>query len=252
MKILEWNVNCAVGSGNGRKELSSLFPDKPDYDILVLTEFYRLDDYGEFEEIIKNWGYEVFITDEQKNRNDIFIAVSKEYEPKLEKNQVAREGMPDFLAIPLKSGHKDFVIVGVRFFGDYEDKYSQFIKFLHHINCYENIIIAGDFNNAKIRGDENTIYTERQIDRLYSYHEEGIMKKYQQFEYNYHRIKLWFAQNEISLVTPIEGVSFPYKSSYPTGSKIDHFATKSILISNVEYLPTELSDHYQLVGEITV
>lgn len=252
MKILEWNVNCAIGSKRyGTQELLSLFPQKRDCDILILTEFYRLKDYDKFEKLIKDWDYEIFITPQQKGRNDVFIAVLEKYKPELQNSQIDR-GMPEFLAVSLKSGDKDFVIVGVRFFGYYKDKYSQFINFLPLINCYENVIIGGDFNNAKIHGDENTIYTERQIDSLYSYCEDGFVKKYRQFNYNYHRIKLWFTQNKFSLNTPIDGFSHPYKPQFTGGSKIDHFATKGIQISNVEYLPTELSDHYQLVGEITV
>jgi len=49
MKILEWNVNCAAGSEkHGNQELLLLFPEKPDYDIIILTEFYRLKDYDGF------------------------------------------------------------------------------------------------------------------------------------------------------------------------------------------------------------
>lgn len=254
MSLLEWNVNCAVGSKYGRQDLKSLFTEKPDHDILILTEFfYRVEeDYREFEKQICNWGYETFITSKQDNRNDIFIAVSKEYKLKLHEIQVEREGMPDFLAVSAKTDEKEFAIIGVRFYGDYSDMNAQFIKFLPHINCFENAIIGGDFNNRKIYGDENIIYTDRQIDCLYSYSEYGIVKKYAQFEYNYHRIKLWLAQNKFSLVSPTKGVSFRYKPPYSGGSKIDHFAVKGIQVNNVKYLSTKLSDHNKLVGEIII
>lgn len=78
---------------------------------MILTEFYRLDDYEDFITKIQDWKYEIFITPIQKKRNDIFIAV------------------PDFLAVSLESGEKDVAIIGVRFFGNYSDMYSQFINF---------------------------------------------------------------------------------------------------------------------------
>jgi hypothetical protein len=253
MNLLEWNVNCAVGSKYGIKNLKSLFRQKPAYDILILTEFYRLEDYGEFEKQFRDWGYESFITMKQDRRNDVFIAVSKEYNPILHEIQGEREGMPDFLAVSAKTDDKEFSIVGVRFYGDYRDMHNQFITFLPHINAFENTIIGGDFNNGKIHGEENAIYTERQIDCLYTYSEKEIIKKYEQFEYNYHRIKLWLAQNKFSLVTPIKGISCPYKLTYTGGSKIDHFATKGIQVNNAKYLSTEeLSDHNQLLGEIII
>jgi exonuclease III len=255
MKILEWNVNCKCGNCNkgGLKELSILFQEKPKYEIIILTEFYRLYDYKEFNEKFMNWGYETFITPEQNNRNDVFIAVSKELDLKPRIEDIDRkDGMPDILAVTLKFGEKDLVVVGVRFYGDYQDMFNQFIKFLSCVNCCETIIIGGDFNNAKIHGDENTIYTERQIDSLYSYGERGIIKKYVQFDYNYHRIKLWLSQNRISLITPKEGFSYHYRSSNTSGNKIDHFATRGININNVVYLPTSFSDHNQLIAELEV
>ena len=54
MKILEWNVNCKAGNKRyGRKSLMPLIEhlklgEHPEYDILILTEFYRLSDYDEF------------------------------------------------------------------------------------------------------------------------------------------------------------------------------------------------------------
>ena len=49
------------------------------------------------------------------------------------------------------------VFIGVHFLGDYQDMYKQFINLLPHINCYENVVIGGDFNNGKIYGDKNMI-----------------------------------------------------------------------------------------------
>lgn len=252
MKILEWNVNCAVGSKYGRKNLRSLFTEKPTYDILILTEFYRLEDYSEFEKRIRDWEYEPFITPKQDNRNDVFIAVLKKHNPILPKSQIESDEEPDFLAVSLIINGKEFEIIGVRFFGDYNNMNKQFIEFLPLINNFDNVIIGGDFNNGKIYGDENTTYSERQIDCLYLDSANGIAKKYAHFEYNYHRIKFLLAQNKFSLVTPTKGVSFRYKPPYSGGSKIDHFAVKGIQITNVEYLSTELSDHNQLFGEIII
>lgn len=210
-----------------------------------MTEFYRLEDYDKFEERIKGWGYEPFITKQQYKRNDVFIAVLNKNKLVLNEIKAEIEGMPEFLAVSAKNDDMEFAIVGVRFYGDYSDMNAQFIKFLPCINGFKKAIIGGDFNNGKIRGEENTIYTDRQIDCLYTYSENSIVKKYLQFEYNYQRIKLWLAQNKFSLVTPIKGFSHGR-------NKINHFAYKGIQINNVEYLETKLSDHNKLIGEIII
>ncbi len=257
MKILEWNVNCKKGSKlyGARKSLMPLIEhlnlktgEHPEYDILILTEFYRLGDYDEFENKIKDFGYEIFITNKREDYNDVFIAVLKKYcyeksEDTLD-NQIG-EGLPDFLSIPIKVENFKLTVIGVRFWGGYSDMKGQFIRFLPVINKYENVIIGGDFNNAKIYGDENTVYSERQTDSVYSYWDNDKISKYAHFEYNYHRIKYWFALNKFSLITPSEKCSCP---RYRT--KIDHFAAKGIRIKNAEYLETKESDHNQLVGEV--
>ncbi|VDN47297.1 conserved protein of unknown function [Petrocella atlantisensis] len=245
MRILEWNVNCAIGSKHGRQCLKSLFNfnKDPEYDILILTEFYRLEDYFEFEKNVRAWGYEPFITVEQNNRNDVFIAVLKEHKPKLKSGELYRSDLPDFLVVSFETADKEFIVIGIRLFGGYNLMKSQFEKFLPLANEFKNVIIAGDFNNGKIHGEEK-IYKKEEIDVLY--------KPYLQFEYNYHRLKLWFYENEFSMITPDHGVSYPYKPPYKGGSRIDHFSIKNIKIDDVLYLETKLSDHNQLVGKLII
>lgn len=254
MKILEWNVNCKIGYG--RKKLMPLIEhlklgEHPEYDILILTEFYRLSDFDEFKKTIEASGYETSITNERKGYNDVFIAVLKKYcieESNIQNDNLDKqigEGLPDFLSVPIQVENFKLTVIGVRFRGGCSDMKEQFIRFLPLINKYENIIIGGDFNNAKIYGDENTVYSERQTDSVYSYWDNDKISKYAHFEYNYHRIKYWFALNKFSLITPSEKCSFP---RYRT--KIDHFAVKGIRMENVEYLETKASDHNQLVGEV--
>jgi len=171
--------------------------------------------------------------------------VSNKYNATLVKNRKVEEDfsdIPNFLAVSLKIIDIEFAIVGVRFFGEPNHKKSQFIQFLSLINNFKKVVVCGDFNNEKIRGKENVIYSEEQIDIIYA--------KYRQFEYNYHRIKLWFEQNKFFLITPAERVSYKYEKPYKGGSKIDHFAVKGVRISNVIYLETNKSDHNQLLGEI--
>ena len=250
MKIIAWNVNCAVGSDNGRQEIMTLFEEKPDCDILILTEFYRLKDYEMFEKRVKDWGYELYISTEQNKRNDVVIAVQEQYKPQLQENDKKCDFTPDYLAVSLSIDGKNFAVIGVRFFGGYNEMNRQFLNFLPIINGFENAIIGGDFNNGKIHGDENATYSERQIDCLYVDSANGYSIKYEHFDYNYHRLKFWFALNKYTLVTPPNGVSYKYKKPYYGGSKIDHFAVKGIQICNTEYRPTSLSDHNQLFGEI--
>jgi hypothetical protein len=269
IKILEWNVKCAAGNSQyGRSSLIPLLSEipmcdeKPKHDILVLTEFYRCDDYVEFEKMIKSWGYVPFITPKQEQTkkekyNSIFIAVSETFSPELVEYTDKGTGCfdrpryPDFLAIKMQSNGKNLTVAGVRFFGSdkdmkasYDEMAAQFENFLPIVNCFESAVIAGDFNNGKIYGDENAKYTENEI--VWEYAERAHIN------YNYHRIKLRLAQNSYSLATPPQGFSYPYKPPCVGGSKIDHFAVKGIGIENVKYLSAQSSDHNKLTGEIVI
>ena len=108
----------------------------------------------------------------------------------------------------------------------------------------EYTIVGGDFNNAKIHGAETVVYTDQQINALYTEKNENRLL---QFDYNYHRIKLCLSLNGLVLTTPTKGISCRrYKS------KIDHFASRGVEIVNAEYVHTESSDHTQLLGDLIV
>lgn len=249
MKILGWNVNCKVGSNYGRKDLLSLFQEKQVYDILILTEFYKLHDYECFLNNFKKWGYKTYISDigEKNKRNDVFIAVSEKYHSKKLAEPANKKDMPDYLAVSLDLGVKEITVIGTRFWGIYQEMRHQFLNFIDYLNNHiknDHVLISGDFNNGKIYGDENIIYTERQIHRLYG--------GYDHLDYNFHLIKLWFSQINFSLITPSEGFSHPYKPPLKGGSKIDHFATRGVEFCHAKYIETKLSDHNQLVGKMHI
>jgi len=192
-----------------------------------------------FKDKFLKWGYEFFITQQQKGRNDVVIAISKEFKPHLHSEVKIRNlNSPDFLSVSAEYPNS-FFIVGVRFLGNYNDMKNQFSNFIPLINSLENVVIGGDFNNAKLHGDRNKVYTMQEVDDKY----KGLL----QYSYNYHRIALWFKETGFELVTPLRGCSYPQ-----SGNPIDHFAVNGIGILRSEYKPTNLSDHNQLIGEITI
>lgn len=245
MKILNWNIQCAAGSRRyGRENLMSLFKEKPNYDIIKLNEFYRLQDYNEFEGQIKSWGYDTFITPAQEGNNGIFIAVSKEYKPKLNMNEFYTYNLPNMLIIAVEFENKEVQLIGVRLFGGYENKELQLRNLINIISKFDNVIVGGDFNNGRIYGKQEELYNMKQIRTLY--------KGKSHINYNYHTIKLTLNENNFEMITPTKGISFPYKNNPKTGSRIDHFAVKGLKMRDVEYIETELSDHNQLVGNLIV
>jgi hypothetical protein len=260
LKILEWNVQCAVGSskyGRPNRMLMPLFPVVCDYDVVILTEFYRLKDFDEFNQQFLNREYATFITSEQRGHNDVFIAIRKRYKPK-EIDSIDKEIMQplDILGVKMHTAEGELSIIGLRFSFGVDRNLEMKLKYKHMGNVLESltkklrkmygntedrVIIAGDFNNAIIRGKEEEDYNENEI--LTEYVKNGSPCDHQSF--NFHVIKNKMKECGFKLITPKMGVS-----NRKSGNKIDHFAVKKIGFKKVFYLETRLSDHNQLIGEI--
>jgi hypothetical protein len=248
----------------------SLFPDGCSYDIVVLTEFFRLKDYEEFNQQFLNWEYATFIAPKSKevNYNDVFIAIKKDYKPEqfsinlqLTYESGKIEDRPlNILGVKMYPDSDELSIIGLRFpTGDNNEVKGIKAQYMYKYKALEvltaklkdmykapkdRVIITGDFNNASIYGDEKEFYTDEDIRKLYvRKNPPGEPCDHQ--SYNYHVIKNKMKECGFELVTPEKG-----RSSPNTNNKSDHFAVKRVDLENVSYVLSNLSDHNQLVGEI--
>jgi hypothetical protein len=246
-----------------------LFPDGCNYDIVVLTEFYRLKDFDIFNQQFKKWKYTTFISQDIEEHNNVFIAVKQCYKPEqfyirlqvknifnkiivnpveiLGVNIYTDEGKLSIIGLLLRSGFKKNQHVNKK---DINDNMGIILKGLTdwlrvtYRTDEDKVIIAGDFNNAMIRGDRKSYFDENKIKELYNP---------KCLEYNYHVIKNRMKECGFELVTPDKGESYRQRAEngrVTYKSAIDHFAVKNIVLKDVRYLNTNLSDHSQLFGEI--
>lgn len=273
LKVFVWNVKCAGGSRYGNTTLledilEGIKSEELKSDIIILNEFYKLSDYHCFKQELEQAGYSI-LDDErlpQRNVNQVLIAVSDKIEriEKIEKinpNETNCERMPDFLSVVLQYKGRPFAIIGTRIRwnaernwnienGEYEYKITEntfnqrkneFYELLNIVNdlkqrSIDNILIAGDFNHARICGEEQADLTESEIDEKY----DGYLQKV----YNYHAIKLELKKIGFKLCTPKKGNSI--------GSlKLDHIIVpNSWTVNDEEYTFRKGSDHAILTATV--
>lgn len=206
LNVFVWNTCCSAGSGYGNTSLttdifSGICNSRLTADIIVLDEFYKFSDYEEFNQKLRNRGYFV-IEDKrppEKNVNQVLIAVSNQFEVIQPKDidyptECNQKKMPNYLRVTLKYNEKPFTIIGtrIRWNGHWNnekkkcvitketfiDRRNEFNELLHYVsaiqnNVGENILIAGDLNNAwdkisdwSINGDYNINIIEKESRKL--------------------------------------------------------------------------------------
>lgn len=208
-------------------------------DIIVLTEFVIAPGWDDLKLNLEKNGYSLF-TSHASRQNGILIALKKNEGLNL-KSAVSASEMntkkakrPNFLQVTVKYKEKPLTIIGARIRhktttrGDFLDRKEQLEALIDHLSMLENIIVGGDFNNAKIYGNEDEKYS--QVREEYHYTSEGEIKVTYD-TYNYHILKDAIEDHGYCLHTPKGNVS-----SWGKHFKQDHFITsKSIAASNVEY-----------------
>lgn len=247
MKILVWNINQR---SNGIR-IPDLVSDKISVaDIVVLTEFIgdanvkNIPVINDFTNRLA--GYYCcnnFERKECEGSNGILIAIKKELITKTkiisktEKMNTVKKEQPNFLQVNMVVNGRLISVIGTRIrVTDYEKRREQLLSLIEHINTLgtNNIIVAGDFNNTRIHGDENADYL-------------SVRESYEPYDtldtYNYHIMKDDFSMIGMKVYTP-EGKEFsngfkprnqPQCHGYLKDDHIIVKETKSLDVKNVTY-----------------
>lgn len=254
LKMRVWNINGQSGRSIKRggietaytipsfitseiigKELTANTPD-----IIVLTEFVNATGMKKLESEFDNNGYRVF-TSPESGKNGILIALKENEEITLEADPDTSEmnteiaQKPNFHQVSFKYKGKPLTIIGARIRvnkkltrKEFLERKEQLDALIEHLSQLDNFIVGGDFNNAKINGDETKRHSE--VKEKYRYTSQGE-PNVSYDTYNYHKLKDTVEDAGYGLHTPKGNVS-----SMGYSFKLDHFITsKSIAASNVEY-----------------
>jgi len=260
MKLLVWNINQR-SSGEEIPPFVSEMIKNTNADIVVLTEFLSAANANskkikKFKDSLSE-KYYTFCNEkrdkEREKANGIFIAVKKGFAeingaPNEDlKTDYKEEDQPNFLQLDIVVEGKPISIIGTRIQigggvtrSAYIESRQQLISLVEHLVKLgnKNIIVAGDFNNAQIHGDEAADYlTVRD-----NYRGEDINEPLVTFDtYNYHIMKGIFATAGLTVFTPPgEQYSYGFKldrDGKPDNGcfKEDHIVTKNLKVENSKY-----------------
>jgi endonuclease/exonuclease/phosphatase family metal-dependent hydrolase len=256
MKLLVWNINQRSSGKEIPPFVSEMIMDfNTDADIVVLTEFLSAANANS--EKIKKFKdslskkYYTFCNEkrdkEREKANGIFIAVKKGFAeingaPNEDlKTDCKEEDQPNFLQLDIVVEGKPISIIGTRIQvgggvtrSAYIESRLQLISLVEHLVKLgnKNIIVAGDFNNAKIRGDEAADYLTVR---------DNYRGKVTFDTYNYHIMKGIFATAGLTVFTP-PGEQYSYGFKLDRDGKLDngrfkedHIVTKNLKVENSKY-----------------
>jgi len=262
MKLLVWNINqrssgIDIPEFVSKEILKLNEPEDPQSypDIVVLTEFLSAANANS--EKIKKFKdslskkYYTFCNEkrdkEREKANGIFIAVKKGFAeingaPNEDlKTDYKEEDQPNFLQLDIVVEGKPISIIGTRIQigggvtrSAYIERRQQLISLVEHLVKLgnKNIIVAGDFNNAKIRGDEAADYLTVR---------DNYRGKVTFDTYNYHIMKGIFAKAGLTVFTPLGeqySCGFNLYEGKPSNGylKEDHIiTTKNLKVENSKY-----------------
>lgn len=260
MKLMVWNINQRSSGKKIPPFVSELIMDS-NADIVILTEFigaYKTN--GENIKIFKDSLSEKYYTFcnekrdmERVKANGILIAVKKGFaeitdapEENLKINYKEKD-QPNFLQLNIFVDGKPISIIGTRIQVDKTLTESEFKKRRQQVKSLvehivklgnKNIIVAGDFNNAKIHGAEEADYLS--VRDVYS--GKGRDKPLVTFDtYNYHIMKGVFVRAGFTVSTPSGeqySCGFKLDDKYKPSKgylKEDHIMTKNLKVKNLKY-----------------
>ena len=254
MKLLVWNINQR-SSGEEIPPFVSEMIKNTNADIVVITEFLSAANANS--EKIKKFKdslskkYYTFCNEkrdkEREKANGIFIAVKKGFAeingaPNEDlKTDYKEEDQPNFLQLDIVVEGKPISIIGTRIQigggvtrSAYIESRQQLISLVEHLVKLgnKNIIVAGDFNNAQIHGDEAADYLTVR---------DNYRGKVTFDTYNYHIMKGIFAKAGLTVFTPLGeqySCGFNLYEGKPSNGylKEDHIiTTKNLKVENSKY-----------------
>lgn len=230
MRIVEANLNLRIEKGHTnrdyaiRKEIvESLLNINPVADIYTMVEYMQCQD-EEFLDVFSQNGY-VPTKMLDKNNRGILIEIKKDYS--IEKKHELYK--PHLLHLEIKKENKKINLIVLRIlagkycnekeFSDRKDQFEKAFDYIRSLNS-KQIILTGDFNNARIRDD----YTG-----------------YAQKCYNYQWIVKRFKDISLELV-PVKGYS------HKGYLKEDHIILGNSLRAKKAEYETDLFDDRDAIG----
>ena len=226
MKVLTWNCNM-----NFRKDFNSLTKFNADVMIIQESEYLESDNFGGFQ---SHW------VGQDKNKG---LAILTKQESKFERN-IYRDDLIYF--IPVSCG--DLAILGVwAFNGRGKDKIQNGSGYLlealeyyqHWAKSCENIIVAGDFNNAPrwdIPGHKNNF-----VDINQWLEDFGLKSAYHEF-------------NKVKFGAELESTHF-HQRNRKKAFHIDYIYSNFSKVQSMEIAPyadfKDLSDHLPVLATFT-
>lgn len=259
MKIFVWNINQRSSGQEIPPFVSKEIIKANNADIVVLTEFIsatneiRIQNVHEFFNIETDDNnlrkkYDCYYNIDRKDDNGILIAIKKDFAKKkdirriskIEKINSMRTEQPNFLQLDIVIDGELMSIIGTRTrVTGYVERREQILSLIEHINTltYEKIIVAGDFNNSKICGDEN----KRYADVRENYHYTSMKTISDLFDtYNYHILKDDFYNYAgMDVSTPKSEPNKPtwsWVDKYRNKYKQDHIISRGVNVSATEYV----------------
>ena len=263
MKLLVWNINQRSSGQKIPSFVSKVIMDSK-ADIVILTECISAtneenirsiqgfidgplsDQYVfrynvERKECEGSNGVLIAVRKLLEEKNDAKIISETKIISKIEKINTVRTEQPNFLQVDMVVNGELLSVIGTRIrVTDYEERREQVRSLIDHLNTLanRNIIVAGDFNNAKIYGDESKFYLGKDgVRENYRHTSRGELNTlYDTF--NYHIMKDDFANIGMTVFTPPgKQYSWGYKidkDGNPDNGcfKLDHIITKNLKVEN--------------------
>lgn len=217
--VMEWNINGRSGSTPlGHCIPVNLIANEvleKGPDIFVLTEFAQTAGWLDLKAILSRQ-YELFTSPYRPHQNGICIGVRKRGDIKcLGERTLDFPAGPDFHEVRVRVNGKEISVIGTRIQIDSEaakrrngdrvrhseqmQRFEQFQRLSAYIATLDNVVVVGDFNNSRIRGDENETDTKRIGD---------IYKELDSLYYNYQKIRATVEKDtagRCSLYTAVDG-----------------------------------------------
>lgn len=260
MKLFVWNINQQSSVQEIPRFVSKVIMES-NADIVVLTEFISAahkENIGEFIESLSEKYDFRYNEDRDKERraNGILIAVKKGFaeinSPAIERlvAHFSKQDQPNFLQVEIVVDGRPITIIGTRIQIDckksqsklqevrreeFKERRVQLLSLIEHINTLKNknIIVAGDFNHARILGDEIAAWSDDDVKKSY-------FGKDTYDTYNFHMMKDDFTNIGVAVFTP-EGkqysCGFELHGDKPNNGylKEDHIVTRNLNVRNLKY-----------------